>query len=81
MPCVVPINLTRTDEYPDCADEEERWRRLGQNDHVRAYSKQRFIGRLKSIGFNVWVFNRNYFTEQEMFENSLADGSTVYAIS
>ncbi len=81
--CVVPIDLSRTeiDEDPDCSDEGERWRRFGQGDHVRAYSKQGYIDRLRSVGFDVLEYDRSRFTEQEMFENGLSESSTVYIVS
>jgi len=40
-------------EDPDCVDEDERWRRFGQGDHIRIYSREGFVGRLESAGFAV----------------------------
>lgn len=79
---IVPINLavTEIDEDPDCTDIGERWRRFDQDDHVRRYSKQGYIQRLKSV-FNVKIYDRNYFEKQAMYENGLLDTSTLYIVS
>ena len=81
--CVVPIDLecSEIDEDPDCIDVGERWRRFGQNDHVRKYSKKGFIDRLRSVGFDVLEYNNKYFTKKEMFENGLMTTSTLYIVS
>lgn len=80
---VVPIDLSRTeiDEDPNCTDVEERWRRFGQDDHVRAYSKQGFIERLKMSGFKVKAFGKKDFGNRAMIENGLTETSVVYVVS
>ena len=80
---VVPIDLSRTeiDEDPNCTDVEERWRRFGQDDHVRAYSKQGFIERLKTCGFKVKEYDKKIFGERAMIENGLAETSVVYVVA
>lgn len=79
---VVPLDLTKTeiDEDPNCSDIEERWRRFGQNDHVRAYSKAGFLARLKSAGFEVEEYGKDFFGEELMTENGLTESSIVYVV-
>ena len=79
---VVPLDLKRTeiDEDPNCTDVAERWRRFGQNDHVRAYSKAGFLQRLKSVGFTVEQFDKKFFGENLMAENGLIESSAVYVV-
>ncbi|AVS65719.1 O-antigen biosynthesis protein [Paracidovorax avenae] len=50
---MVPLLATAatTDEDPQESRVEERWRRFGQDDHVRLYAKKDFIGRLQHAGF------------------------------
>ena len=80
---VVPINLNQTeiDEDPSVTDIGERWRRFGQGDHVRAYSKSGFVERLKQVGFKVTEYNKNFFGKDAMTENGLCETSTVYVVS
>ena len=80
---VVPINLLieDIDEDPDCTDVAERWRRFGQDDHVRAYSKVGFLKRMEKVGFNVKQFDKNYFGNEIMAENGMIDTSVVYIVS
>lgn len=46
-------NFDGVDEYPGCTDIAERWRRFGQDDHIRLYSQKVFTQRLKSVGFEL----------------------------
>ena len=80
---VVPINLNQAeiDEDPNCTDIAERWRRFGQDDHVRAYSKKGFVERLKQVGFQVTEYDKNFFGAELMAENGLCETSTVYVVS
>ena len=79
---VVPIDLNQTeiDEDPDCMDIGERWRRFGQDDHIRKYSRAGYIARLKEAGFRVLEFQKAYFGAQAMYENALTETATVYVV-
>ena len=78
---VVPIDLEaeEIDEDPDCDDVEERWRRFGQDDHVRTYSKQGYMERLKSI-FKVKTYTKDNLPVDQFIENALSDTATVYVV-
>ena len=80
--CVVPIDLLQKeiDEDPDCTDVGERWRRFGQDDHIRKYSKQGYLERLQEAGFSVEEYNADDFGETTMQENGLSDTATVYVV-
>lgn len=80
--CVVPIDLLQQeiDEDPDCTDVGERWRRFGQDDHVRRYSKQGYLARLQEAGFFVKEYNAKDFGYEIMQENALSDTATVYVV-
>ena len=80
---VVPINLNSigVDEDPSCTDEGERWRRFGQGDHVRRYSRRGFLNRLYQVGFSVKECDREYFGRELMKKNGLLDTSCVYIVS
>lgn len=60
---VVPILLTaeEIDEEPGLTDPAERWRRFGQDDHVRMYSKRGFLSRVQEAGFAVHQLGRGHF--------------------
>ncbi len=79
---VVPLDLSRTeiDEDPNCTDVGERWRRFGQDDHVRAYSKQGFLQRLNRAGFAVKEYGKEFFGAELMIENGLTDSAVVYVV-
>lgn len=80
---VVPIDLNqlKIDEDPDCTDVGERWRRFGQNDHVRKYSREGYLNRLKEAGFRVLQYQKEYFGTQAMYENALTETATVYIVA
>lgn len=50
---MVPIEIGRPDVDEECGPlpESERWRRFGQDDHVRMYSQEGFLSRLRGAGF------------------------------
>ena len=79
---VVPLDLTKTeiDEDINCTDIAERWRRFGQDDHLRAYSKAEFLRRLKVAGFTVEQYDKNFFGKKLMAENGLIESSAVYVV-
>jgi len=80
---MAPIALTidQTDEDPRLTDEAERWRRFGQNDHVRLYSKQGFLDRLVEAGFEVQQLGVDYFGKASFEENAIGRGSILYVVS
>ncbi|MCA1614783.1 MAG: class I SAM-dependent methyltransferase [Acidobacteria bacterium] len=76
---VVPILLTaeEIDEEPGLTDPAERWRRFGQDDHVRMYSKQGFLSRVREAGFAVHQLGRGHF-EGAFGRHGITDQSVLY---
>jgi|GEM_PF-306327 len=80
---VVPLDLNQVeiDEDPSCNDIAERWRRFGQDDHLRKYSQQGYLERLKKVGFQVQQYKKDYFGQNAMWDNDLTDTVNVYIVS
>jgi SAM-dependent methyltransferase len=64
---MVPINLALTIEDSSVKDPDERARRFGQPDHVRAYGED-FLERLTAAGFNVEVHRSEDVTDPTSFQ-------------
>jgi len=79
---MVPVNLgvAEIDEEPSITDESERWRRFGQNDHVRLYSKDGFIKRVMDSGFLLHQFGKEHFGENTFEQNGITDQSVLYVV-
>jgi SAM-dependent methyltransferase len=77
----IALGLQDIDEDPRLTDESERWRRFGQNDHVRLYSKQGFLDRLVEAGFEVQQLGADYFGKASFEENAIDLGSVLYVVS
>ena len=79
---VVPLDLNaqQMDEDLSCTDEMERWRRFGQDDHVRKYTKRDFLQRISECGLAVQVCDNRFFGARAVWENSLSDTATVYVV-
>ncbi len=79
---VVPLDLNQEaiDEDIRCQDEMERWRRFGQDDHVRKYSKQGYLTRLRTAGLDVEQCGTGFFGCRAVWENSLSDTAEIYIV-
>jgi hypothetical protein len=79
---MVPIILSidEIDEDPTVTDEGERWRRFGQYDHVRLYSKNGFIERVKEAGFIVNQHDINSFGKDRFERNGIGNQSVLYVV-
>lgn len=77
---MVPILLTQSEiiENPDEVDVVERWKKYGQDDHVRMYSKSGFVGRLESVGFSINFLDVENFGANVFRMNGIAAGSVLY---
>jgi SAM-dependent methyltransferase len=77
---MVPIILTidQIDEDPQVSDIAERWRRFGQYDHVRLYSKSGFIERVKAAGFELKQLGRDHFGESAFRQYGITNKSVLY---
>jgi SAM-dependent methyltransferase len=79
---MVPINLKndKIDEDPSVTDVGGRWRRFGQDDHIRLYSKKGFIERVKAAGFSLFQLNKNYFTRDKLLKCGITERSVLYIV-
>lgn len=79
---MVPINvrMTQIDENPAVTDVGERWRRFGQDDHVRAYDKQGFLGRVREAGFEVNEYGAKYFGRFAFWRYGITQKSVLYVV-
>lgn len=79
---MVPIvlKIEQIDEDPTIMDVETRWRRFGQYDHVRLYSKKGFIERVQEAGFIVNQYGVEYFGADEFTECGISTKSILYIV-
>ncbi len=79
---LVPIvlGLEAIDEDPTVTDPNERWRRFGQDDHVRLYSKAGLVGRLREAGFVVQERGADHFGANRFTEQGISRHSVLYVV-
>lgn len=79
---IVPIILTisEIDEDPSVTDPAERWRRFGQFDHVRVYSKHGFLSRVEQAGFTTQQLGSQHFGKATFRKHGITDQSVLYIV-
>ncbi len=78
---MTPINLdVETTDESTTTDEEERWRRFGQFDHIRLYSKSDYLLRINEAGFFVRQLGKEYFGKNFFDVNGLSDKNILYVV-
>jgi SAM-dependent methyltransferase len=79
---MVPIilKIERIDEDSTIMDIETRWRRFGQDDHVRLYSKTGFVERIQEVGFTVKQYGIEYFGADVFVECGISSKSILYVV-
>ena len=79
---MVPIilGLVEIDEDPTVVDEGERWRRFGQYDHVRLYSKKGFVDRVQAAGFTLSEYGNEFFGKESFARHGITDQSVLYVV-
>lgn len=77
---MVPILLTQeaTDEDPALEDVGERWRRFGQDDHVRMYARGDYLERLGRAGFQVQALDSQAFEPGAFRLHGITEQSVLY---
>lgn len=80
---MVPIIVTAKDIDEDIyvTDPSEKWRRFGQDDHVRLYTPSGFMGRLKEIGFKVKRITVKDFNEAIFKLHGITPKSVLYIVT
>jgi SAM-dependent methyltransferase len=79
---MVPICMAidAIDEDPTVTDEGERWRRFGQDDHIRLYNHDGFVQRVESAGFVVRQLDINYFGKRAFLRYGFSPSSVLYIV-
>jgi SAM-dependent methyltransferase len=72
--------IDQIDEDPGITDEAERWRRFGQGDHIRLYSKSGFVGRVREAGFRVHELGKEHFGEELFKRAGISPQSVLYVV-
>jgi SAM-dependent methyltransferase len=76
----IPLTLDHIDEDPLLDDVGERWRRFGQDDHVRMYSKNGFVERAEAAGFTVRQYGQEYFGLDTFKTHGISEKSVLYVV-
>jgi SAM-dependent methyltransferase len=79
---VVPValNIKSIYEEPDLSDPQEKLKKFGQEDHVRLYSKQGIIERVKEAGFIVHHYGIKYFGKMKYKKHAISETSVLYVV-
>jgi predicted SAM-dependent methyltransferase len=80
---MVPIlkNSDAVDEDSNCNDVSERWKRFGQDDHIRLYSRKVFVERLEEAGFKIEILEENKFDKNELSKYGVPNNFALYIAS
>jgi SAM-dependent methyltransferase len=76
----IPLKLKSIDEDISIKDPSERWKRFGQDDHVRLYSKPGFIERLEQVGFTVNQYGIKHFGKKVFEKCGIERKSVLYIV-
>lgn len=77
----IQLNIDVIDEDPAIVDPGERWKHFGQDHHVRVYSKQGFVGRLKEAGFKVTELDQSFFGAESFRKSGIHSRSVLYVVT
>jgi len=79
---MVPIvsSIDEIDEDPAVTDVAERWRRFGQGDHVRLYSKKGFLRRVGEAGFVIHQLGQDFFGKKVFTKHGITHQSILYVV-
>jgi SAM-dependent methyltransferase len=72
------LSIDQTLESSEDLSERERWRRFGQDDHVRLYARKDFIERVQDAGFVIHEYRPDWFGD--VFRFGISDRSVLYVI-
>lgn len=76
----IALNLLETDEDVCITDAAERWKRFGQDDHLRLYSKFGFVQKLQNVGFLVEQLGIEYFGKKAFKCRGIEKKSVLYIV-
>lgn len=80
---MVPILLSIDEVYEDSSKqtESERYIHFGLEDHLRVYSKNGFLKRVREVGFSVTEYGAEYFGLKVMKKAGLSSGNILYVVT
>ncbi|MCQ8102973.1 class I SAM-dependent methyltransferase [Methylomonas sp. SURF-2] len=78
VPLIVGVDETNEDSSVD--SDALRWKYFAQCDHVRLYGKADFINRLRDVGFNVEILDKNYFGVDKFHRYGIGDNAVLYVV-
>ncbi|MCL2074846.1 MAG: glycosyltransferase [Betaproteobacteria bacterium] len=74
------LSIKTTIEDPTITDPALRWRLFGQNDHVRLYSHDDYVTRIKEGGFLLQQMTKDDFGEDIFRQLGLKSSSILYMV-
>ena len=77
---LINLRIDKTREDPTVTDIGERWRRFGQDDHIRLYSKKGFIERVEEAGFTINRCGVDYFGKDVFSQHGISPKSILYIV-
>jgi predicted SAM-dependent methyltransferase len=79
---MVPLIPALDKTYEDFTKitEEERLKHFGQEDHVRVYSKNDFLQKLKNSGFFIHQLDKDYFGKDVFNKCGISEKSILYVV-
>ena len=79
---MVPICLALKDIREDFSitTETDRIKHFGQNDHVRVYSREGFMSRLRETGFEVNEIRPDSFNAEDVRRSGISPSSVLYIV-
>jgi SAM-dependent methyltransferase len=77
----IQLNAISIDEDPAETSEAERWRRFGQGDHIRSYSKRGFVERVLDSGLKLTAYGINSFGAETFRRSGITPQSVLYITS
>lgn len=79
---MVPISLKlkQIREDPTAQSVAERWRLFGQDDHVRVYTRDGFLARLREAGFRVLELGEDFFGKGTLSRCGITEISRLYVV-
>lgn len=75
----LPLDLETTDEDPALTDINERWRRFGQDDHIRMYARDDFVARLERNGLATVRLDVEDFGAEHFHRAGIGMTAALYA--
>jgi SAM-dependent methyltransferase len=77
----VYLGIEKDYESNETMTEPERWHNYGQGDHLRTYSKQGFMEKIRNTGFQIEEITVERYGQQLFTRYGIYEGSVLYVVS